>query len=98
MNIANENKLIPGDGVYAVDVSINQKFYKGMMNIGNRPTVDGKKRTIEVNIFNFDQDIYGEEIEITLKSFLRNEIKFEGLEMLKAQLKIDEDQAKLLNV
>ena len=69
-----------------------------MMNIGNRPTVDGKKRTIEVNIFNFDQDIYGEEIEITLKSFLRNEIKFEGLEMLKAQLKIDEDQAKLLNV
>ena len=98
LHIANENKLIPGDGVYAVDVAIKEKFYKGMMNIGNRPTVDGKKRSIEVNIFNFDEDIYGEEIKITLKEFLRSEVKFEGLESLKEQLKKDKENAKLLNV
>ena len=98
LNIANENKLIPGNGVYAVDISINKRFYKGMMNIGNRPTVKGKERTIEVNIFNFSEDIYGEEIKIILKKFLRNEIKFQGLEMLTAQLKIDENQSKIFNV
>ncbi len=98
LNIANENKLIPGNGVYAVDIFINKKFYKGMMNIGNRPTVNGKERTIEVNIFNFNEDIYGEEIKIILKKFLRNEIKFQELEMLTAQLKIDESQSKIFNV
>ncbi len=95
--IVNENKLIPADGVYAVDISINKIFYKGMMNIGNRPTVDGKERTIEVNIFDFDEDIYGEEIKITLKKFLRNEIKFEGLEELKTQLAKDKEMAVELN-
>jgi riboflavin kinase/FMN adenylyltransferase len=89
LKIENENKLIPGDGVYAVDIAINKKFYKGMMNIGNRPTVDGKKRTIEVNIFNFDQDIYGETLTITLKKYLRSEVKFNGLNALKKQLAMD---------
>ena len=97
LTIVNDNKLIPADGVYAVDVTINQTFYKGMMNIGNRPTVNGKKRTIEVNVFNFDENIYGEEIKITLKKFLRNEIKFEGLDELKIQLALDKELAIELN-
>ena len=93
LTVVNENKLIPADGVYAVDVAINQTFYKGMMNIGNRPTVNGKKRTIEVNIFNFDENIYGQEIKITFKKSLRSEIKFGGLNELKKQLVIDKQMA-----
>ena len=60
-----------------------------MMNIGVRPTVDGTKRVIEVNIFDFDNDIYGETLTITLKKFLRSEIKFNGLDALKTQLAKD---------
>ena len=97
IEIADENKLVPADGVYAVDVSIDETIYKGIMNIGNRPTVSGKSKTIEVYIFDFSDDIYGEEIKITLKKFIRYEVKFEGLEALKLQLKKDAKQAKLIN-
>ena len=91
--IENENKLIPADGVYAVEVELENRKLMGMMNIGIRPTVDGKKRTIEVNIFNFDEDIYGKELRITLKKHLRSEIKFNGLDELKAQLAKDKEEA-----
>ena len=91
--VENENKLIPADGVYAVDIQLFERKLKGMMNIGMRPTVDGKQRTIEVNIFNFDEDIYGEDLKITLKKHLRSEIKFAGLDELKAQLAKDKKDA-----
>ena len=91
--VENENKLIPADGVYAVDILLVERKLKGMMNIGMRPTVDGKQRTIEVNIFNFDEDIYGEDLKITLKKHLRSEIKFAGLDELKAQLARDKKDA-----
>ena len=91
--VENENKLIPADGVYAVDIQLVERKLKGMMNIGMRPTVDGKQRTIEVNIFNFDEDIYGEDLKITLKKHLRSEIKFAGLDELKAQLAKDKKDA-----
>ena len=91
--VENENKLIPADGVYAVDIQLVERKLKGMMNIGMRPTVDGKQRTIEVNIFNFDEDIYGEDLKITLKKHLRSEIKFAGLDELKAQLARDKKDA-----
>ena len=68
-----------------------------MMNIGNRPTVSGKERSIEINIFNFDQNIYKKEIKIILKKFLRKEIKFEGLDELKTQLALDKEMAIELN-
>jgi riboflavin kinase/FMN adenylyltransferase len=94
--VADENKLIPGNGVYAVLIK-NEKLgimhLGGMMNIGVRPTVDGTKRTIEVNIFDFDQDIYGETLTITLKKHLRSEVKFNGLDALKAQLAKDREEA-----
>ena len=57
-----------------------------MMNIGLRPTVDGKKRVIEVNIFDFNEDIYGQILQVQVHQYLRGEIKFNGLEELKAQL------------
>jgi len=86
------NKLIPCNGVYSVLVSndklkINRK--EGMMNIGYRPTVDGNNQTIEVNLFNFDQNIYDETLTITLKKYLRSEEKFSGLDKLKVQLEKD---------
>lgn len=95
--IKNELKLTPANGVYAVDVQLGTRNLKGMMNIGIRPTVDGTKRVIEVNIFDFDEDIYGETLKITLKKNLRSEVKFAGLEELKAQLAKDKEHAMLVN-
>jgi riboflavin kinase / FMN adenylyltransferase len=97
LQITNEKKLIPANGVYAVDVALNDRLLKGMMNIGFRPTVDGKKRTVEVNIFDFDEDIYGQTLTITLKYALRSEVKFDGLDALKAQLAKDGILARELN-
>ncbi len=93
IKIAEAEKLTPGNGVYAVQVRLNQHTYKGMMNIGVRPTVDGINRMIEVNIFDFDQDIYGEKLRVTVLHHLRGEIKFNGLEALKAQLAQDKIEA-----
>jgi riboflavin kinase/FMN adenylyltransferase len=92
LQIINEDKLVPGNGVYAVIIKIEKLKIKnsgGMMNIGLRPTVDGTIRVIEVNIFDFDQDIYDETLTITLKKYLRSEVKFNGLDALKAQLASD---------
>jgi riboflavin kinase/FMN adenylyltransferase len=91
LQISDENKLVPGNGVYAATIK-NEKLKikkEGMMNIGVRPTVDGINRVIEVNIFDFDADIYGETLTITLKKHLRSEVKFNGLDALKAQLALD---------
>ncbi len=97
LQIQNEYKLVPANGVYAVDVQLGNRNLKGMMNIGIRPTVDGTKRVIEVNIFDFDEDIYGQTLKITLKKNLRLEVKFAGLEELKAQLAKDKEHAILVN-
>jgi riboflavin kinase/FMN adenylyltransferase len=98
LQIQNEYKLVPANGVYAVDVQLGNRNLKGMMNIGIRPTVDGTKRVIEVNIFNFDEDIYGQTLKVTLKKNLRLEVKFAGLEELKAQLAKDKAHAMLVNM
>ncbi|TAF57080.1 MAG: bifunctional riboflavin kinase/FAD synthetase [Sphingobacteriia bacterium] len=97
LHIASEEKLIPGNGVYAVHVALaDGRQKKGMMNIGVRPTVDGKKRVIEVNLFDFDEEIYGMELAVSLQSFIRGEIKFDGLDALKTQLSKDRTAAFLL--
>ncbi|MDE3235420.1 MAG: bifunctional riboflavin kinase/FAD synthetase [Bacteroidota bacterium] len=97
LQIENEDKLIPGNGVYAVEAILledkQEKPFKGMMNIGLRPTVDGKKRMIEVNIFDFNQDIYGKTLRVYVKAYLRGEVKFNGLEELKQQLAKDKTDA-----
>jgi len=94
--ISEKTKLIPGDGVYAVDVEIADepgKRYHAMMNIGFRPTIDGSKRMIEVNIFDFERMIYGRTLKVFVKRFLRSEQKFSGLDALKAQLALDKSSA-----
>ena len=94
-----QEKLIPADGVYAVSIKLTPysgKTHFGMMNIGYRPTVDGKKRLIEVNIFDFDAILYGKTIQIHVHAFLRNEVKFSGLDALITQLEGDAIKAKEL--
>ena len=82
------DKIIPGYGVYAVEVNIDNKIYQGMLNIGSRPTVNhnADHRSIEVNLFDFDSDIYGEPLELIFFKKLRDEQKFSSLEALKNQL------------
>lgn len=93
LHVANEEKLVPGNGVYAVTLSIQGEpsLWKGMMNIGVRPTVDGSNRVIEVNIFGFDRDIYSKVLEVQLHHYLRGEVKFNGLDALQQQLQKDRD-------
>ena len=96
LQIEDQEKLVPGNGVYAVKLTIatEKALYKGMMNIGVRPTVDGTKRTIEVNILEFDKDIYGKSVRVYLNYYLRGEIKFSGLDQLKEQLANDKTEAQ----
>ena len=94
-NIVVENKwkILPADGVYAVKIILEEKEYKGMMNIGQKPTVGGNDKSLEVNIFDFNQDIYGKGIEIRFVKRIRDERKFEDLQALKKQLLIDKNKA-----
>ena len=87
-------KILPADGVYAVKIVLEAKEYKGMMNIGQKPTVDGNGISLEVNIFDFNQDIYGKGIEIRFVKRIRDERKFENLLGLKKQLLIDRNKAR----
>ncbi|HRX29606.1 MAG TPA: bifunctional riboflavin kinase/FAD synthetase, partial [Saprospiraceae bacterium] len=92
LKVNGKDKLIPADGVYAVLVNILDEQYEGMLYIGSRPTLKGSTRNIEVNIFNFNQDIYGYEISVELLEFLRGDMKFENLEELKTQIKKDKEK------
>jgi len=96
ISIADEYKLIAAVGVYACRVLWMDKMYKGMSNIGYRPTINQGGLTIEVNIFDFDEDIYDEQITISFVERMRDEIKFENLEALKTQLKKDKEASMKL--
>ena len=93
IQIEEDYKLIPRNGAYVVKAIVDQKEVFGMMNIGFNPTVNGQKQTIEVHLFDFDTDIYGEKIEITLLQYLREEQKFGSLDLLIAQLNQDKKEA-----
>ena len=98
LKIADEEKIIPGNGIYAVYAQLqgaSQKL-KAMMSIGFRPTVDGKTRVIEINIFDFNQEIYDQVLKVYVKKYLREEVKFDGLEALVKQ--IDQDKVNSLKV
>lgn len=86
-------KIIPKNGVYAVKVRFDRKWYGGMMNIGVRPTFEGKERALEVHLFNFDKDIYGKEVQVRFFERIRDEIKFSGVNELIAQLKEDKKRS-----
>ncbi len=93
IKVVDENKLIPADGIYAVNVFIHKKQYGGMMNIGNNPTIANKGRSLEANIFEFDESIYNEKIKIEFVDKLRDEIKFDSISELQSQLIKDKLQA-----
>jgi riboflavin kinase/FMN adenylyltransferase len=94
LRLEDDEKLVPADGVYAVTVSIGgrENVYRGMMNIGFRPTVGGTRRSIEVHIINFSEEIYGSVLHLKLHHYVRREKKFSSLEELKAQLTADQGE------
>lgn len=93
IDLDSHDKLIPVEGIYAVKVKHENQQYGGMLYIGTRPTVGGTRRTIEVNIFNFDKEIYGETLEVYFLKLLRMDSKFKDLESLKQQLHKDKIEA-----
>ena len=90
IEISEDYKLIPKSGVYIVSSEINNTTYFGMMNIGTNPTVDGLEQKIEVHFFDFNSDIYNQDITIEIHSRIRDEKKYNSLDELKAQLQKDE--------
>lgn len=98
LQVSDSEKLIPADGVYAVTLHVGTKMnhYRGMMNIGIRPTVGGDERSIEVHILNFAEDIYGSRVSLKLHYFVRKEIKFPSLDALKQQLAADREEVEKL--
>lgn len=102
--IHDEEKLVPANGIYVAEAEViegegsqpavqGSKLLKGMMSIGLRPTVDGKNRTIELNIFDFERDIYGYTMKVFMCAYLRKEEKFNSLDELKAQIDIDKQNS-----
>lgn len=90
-------KLIPANGVYAVHVqTADGVFHKGMCNIGERPTFNGKSRTIEAHLFDFNERLYDQSLRVQFKKKLRNEQKFSGMDALKKQLLADEKMARTI--
>lgn len=87
------NKLLPKDGVYAVKVEVDGQTYKGITNIGFRPTFNGENKTIETYIYFFEKNIYNKEIKIFFFDFLREEHRFENQDLLKKQIQQDYEKA-----
>lgn len=98
ISIEEDYKIIPKDGVYYIKTTIDNKLYNGMMNIGHRPTIGTKEKSIEVNLFSFDKDIYDKVISVDVVEKIREEKKFSSIEALKTQLAKDEEHClKLIN-
>jgi riboflavin kinase/FMN adenylyltransferase len=96
IDVDSHYKLIPAEGIYAARIEHERKSYGGMLYIGNRPTVDGSVQSIEVNIFDFAQDIYGQNLKVSFIKFLRGDVKFNDLESLKQQLQEDQKASLLV--
>lgn len=89
LKIKEDYKLIPKNGVYIVKSTIEQETVYGMMNIGFNPTVDGENLSIEIHYFNFDSDLYDQEITVSILQYIRPEQKFDSVDLLKVQLEKD---------
>lgn len=96
ISVKENYKLIPADGIYAVKVCNKYKKRDGMLNIGHRPTVGGEHKTIEVHIFDFDDDIYNSEISLEFIDHVRDEVRFDSMDDLKLQLKKDEKSVRAI--
>ena len=93
IQVKDDYKLLPKNGVYAVTVQVEGQQYKGMLNLGNRPTVSGEQKTIEVHLFDFAGDLYHKSLSVNFIQFLREEKKFADLAALKDQLILDQEKA-----
>ncbi len=95
-NLAAHNEQFPPNGVYAVEAEWRRQRYPGVVNLGFRPTVaePGGERLLELHLFDFEQEIYGEDLEVRFRAFLRPERKFAGVEELRAQIAHDAEQAR----
>ncbi len=93
LSIAEDYKLIPKNGAYIVNSSLNGKVVHGMMNIGYNPTVNGTDQSIEINFFDFDADLYDLKIQVNILVRLRDEHKFESIDALKTQLGRDKEKS-----
>ena len=94
--VENVNKLMPNDGVYAVYIKVNSKDYMGMMNIGYNPTFNSSKKSVEVHILDFSEDIYGIDVKVSIVEKIRKEKKFLSVEDLKKNLDIDKKKVRQL--
>lgn len=94
IDLRDKNKLVPGNGVYAVRIDWNGELFEGMGNIGIRPTIDQDLLTIEVNIFNFHRDIYSDYLTVYFVERTRDEVKFRNLNELRNQLQKDKKTVK----
>tara|TARA_B100001939_G_scaffold333291_1_gene333128 strand:- start:440 stop:1369 length:930 start_codon:yes stop_codon:yes gene_type:complete len=93
-NMEPDNHILPKKGVYCVEVVYSGKKYFGISNFGVRPTVDGSKLLLETHIFNFDEEIYGNELTVRFLTFIRSEQKFGNFDLLTEQIKKDIETAK----
>jgi riboflavin kinase / FMN adenylyltransferase len=93
LHIADQDKIIPGHGVYAAFAEVDGVTRKGMLSIGNRPTLPDSDTRIEVNIFDFDEEIYGKSVRVTVKKYLRAQEKYDSLQELKEQLALDKQNS-----
>lgn len=91
LEVERRNKIIPKAGIYAVYVHHNNQKYKGMLYIGHRPTLNGQSQSIEVNLFDFDDDLYGQTLYIEFIAKVREDAKFNSLKELKTQISIDKE-------
>jgi riboflavin kinase/FMN adenylyltransferase len=97
IKLNSNEKIIPLDGVYAVICQIKDANYKGIMNIGFKPTVDeGQKRTVEIHLFDYEKDIYGQDLRTKVIERIRDEVKFNSLKELKSQILKDNEKAKII--
>ncbi|MEN8206700.1 MAG: bifunctional riboflavin kinase/FAD synthetase [Pseudomonadota bacterium] len=95
-NIFLHRNAVPVDGVFAVDMSgIDNRPVTGVANVGTRPTVDGSRTLLEVHLFDFDRDIYGCHVQVSFLKKLRPERRFESFELLKRQIELDAEQARV---
>ena len=96
IEIAEDYKLIPSDGAYAVMITIDGQVHHGMMNIGYKPTVGSARRTIEIHVFDFDQNIYGQQVKVQVVKQIRPEVKFSNTDELSSRLKQDDKEARAI--
>jgi riboflavin kinase/FMN adenylyltransferase len=89
-------KILPAQGVYAVTASLENRHLKGMLSIGSRPTLNGADERIEVNLFDFDEEIYGQRLRVAVQHYLRRQVRYDSLDELKAQLQADKTKSLTL--